>query len=75
MCAAIAAGGHALAMLLVPIRRCGGGGARGLECYAEVVIVVASFFEFFHLWVSPSAPKSHLCLGFTVVADNLPGAR
>ena len=39
--------GDALAMLpVMPIRRCGGGGARGLEWCAEVVTVVVSFFEF-----------------------------
>ena len=46
MCAANAAG-DSLAMLPgVPIRRCGGGGVRGVEWCAGVATVAVSFFEF-----------------------------
>ena len=48
MCAANAAGGTLVILPAVPFRRCGCGGARGLEWCAGVVSVAVSFFRIFH---------------------------
>ena len=61
MCAANAPG-ESLAMLpVVPIRRCGGGGVRGLEGCAGIVTVAVSFFEFS---TSPLGARWPCCLSF-----------
>ena len=51
MCAANAAGGTLVILPAVPFRRCGCGGARGLEWCAGVVSVAVSFLRIFHFAV------------------------